>query len=61
MTNLTILCACGYGDSATFEVCGNRVALELSMQSEDEEPLVMLNKKDVAKLIEFLNGLELAE
>ena len=61
MKKLKLTCAHSRVDNVTFLDFGNRVALELSIKSDEEEPVVMLNKSNVAKLIEFLNDLELAE
>ena len=61
MKKLTLSCDYGRCDNIEVEKVNKRVCIEIKMDIESDQPVIMLNKQDVARLIEFLNGLELEE
>lgn len=61
MKKLTLLCDYSRCDTIEITEVNNRACIEINMDIENDQPIVMLKKADVAELIEFLNGLELAE
>ncbi len=61
MTKLTLSCDVTSCDNIIFDEFEGRLHVEVIMDIESDQPVIMLNKQDVVKLIEFLNGLELEE
>ncbi len=61
MKKITLRCNYTHCDNIIFEEFEGRLHVEVIMDIESDQPVIMLNKQDVVKLIEFLNGLELEE
>jgi hypothetical protein len=62
MTKITLRCNYTPCDNIFFEKFGGKLYVEILIDRDFDEPTgVMLDKSSVAKLVEFLNGLELEE
>jgi len=61
MTKLTLSCDVASCDNIIFEEFEGRMHVEVIMDIESDHPVLVLSKQDVAKLVEFLNELELEE
>ncbi len=61
MKMLTMICDYGRCDNIEVTQVNNRACIEIKMDIETDQPVILLDKSSVAKLVEFLNGLELEE
>lgn len=59
MKKLTLSCDYGRFDNLEVQKIDKRVCIEIKMEIESDQPIILLSKQDAAKLVEFLNGLEL--
>ncbi len=59
MKKLTMICDYGRCDNIEVTQVNNRACIEIKMDIETDQPVILLDKSSVAKLVEFLNGLEL--
>lgn len=62
MKKLTLTCNDNRCENIEFEEWNGKLYVEIVMDRDhSDSSIVTLNKLDIAKLIEFLNGLELEE
>lgn len=61
MKNITLICNNNRLDNIEFSEHNKALLIEVKMDIEADQPVILLDKSSVAKLVEFLNGLELEE
>jgi len=61
MSKITLICNNNRLDNIEFIEHNKALLIEARMDIETDQPVILLNKSSVAKLVEFLNGLELEE